>query len=716
MITARPPTRRPIIITKRPPTPRPIIITKRPPTTTSRKPIPANQFVLPEVKVNVNRPIVYAQSTTSTTASTTILNTRTTPPPNIFVDGFIIGNINRNPGDKDLPRNENTEPQSVRKPDFSNLNWMDSDKKEALALIESDMVEQHNIDGVRPMFEFTFEDDATVHQHDHDHEDHDHHEEGQDAHHDHENHAHDHHGQEDHDHHDHGEHHMEGDHEIHEMHHDHHEHHDHMDHDDHHHDHHGDQNHEHEHGHEHHEHHDHMDHEHGHHEHGHDHHSSNSLNLPSLPNDHQGLEETSNKLKRAEKSFIHINNDLGFNMFKKSIQDPDHQQENLIFNPLSATTSLALVFLGARGVTSWQINELLRLDEMISFNPHLMYKSITDDLASSEDFFTTACVKELLIDEDESPLIEFYRARVDYFYSGTIEQIDFDQLNTNAGRLIDDMVSRKTQKKILNFMAQDQIPPYAPPMISLGANAFQADFPKEYDLKYQTMNFINLPRIGRRLVKVPSVKLMGKFFIGYEETLQATTAAIPFQKDKFSLVLILPGRPSDYIAGGLSQIESKLNNETWTALMRSMQPVDHVEIQFPVINHRYKVFVFSYVFFSMLPFFRSFVNLNETLQSFGMLDAFNANKADFTGINGANDLYLTAFAQINDIQLGRTNYRQARQEEHHDHHEHHDSDQHSDDHAHHHITLKFERQFLYAIRHNPTGMVTHLGRYYEPTQ
>ena len=29
--------------------------------------------------------------------------------------------------------------------------------------------------------------------------------------------------------------------------------------------------------------------------------------------------------------------------------------------------------------------------------------------------------------------------------------------------------------------------------------------------------------------------------------------------------------------------------------------------------------------------------------------------------------------------------------------------------------LKFERQFLYAIRHNPTGMITYLGRFYDPT-
>ena len=109
--------------------------------------------------------------------------------------------------------------------------------------------------------------------------------------------------------------------------------------------------------------------------------------------------------------------------------------------------------------------------------------------------------------------------------------------------------------------------------------------------------------------------------------------------------------------------------------------------------------------------FRSFINLNETLQNFGMKNAFNANKADFTGINGGNDLYLTAFSQINDITIEhKRSHRQARQEEQESHQESHES------HESHHQILKFERQFLYAIRHNPSGMVTYLGRYYEPPE
>ena len=75
------------------------------------------------------------------------------------------------------------------------------------------------------------------------------------------------------------------------------------------------------------------------------------------------------------------------------------------------------------------------------------------------------------------------------------------------------------------------------------------------------MNFINLPSRGRRLVKVPSIKVSGpSFYVGYEEKLAATITAIPFKKDEFCLVLILPGKPSDYI--GKSKIYRIRSNRT----------------------------------------------------------------------------------------------------------------------------------------------------------
>ena len=84
-----------------------------------------------------------------------------------------------------------------------------------------------------------------------------------------------------------------------------------------------------------------------HHDHNNHHHlpgsnpTSPGFIFPALPLDHQGLEQTS-QLKRAQRNFIGINNNLGFDMFKATLEYEKHKKENLIFSTLSATTSLAL--------------------------------------------------------------------------------------------------------------------------------------------------------------------------------------------------------------------------------------------------------------------------------------------------------------------------------------------------------------------------------------
>ena len=126
-------------------------------------------------------------------------------------------------------------------------------------------------------------------------------------------------------------------------------------------------------------------------------------NLPtiSLPEGSQnglGLLSTHAQLRRAEREFVEVNNALGFELYKSLAKKAG--DENMVFSPLSSSTSLAMIFLGARGATSWQINSLLQLDHVISFNPHLLYKNVTDTLArKGVDGMTAACVKNLFVDK-----------------------------------------------------------------------------------------------------------------------------------------------------------------------------------------------------------------------------------------------------------------------------------------------------------------------------
>ena len=275
------------------------------------------------------------------------------------------------------------------------------------------------------------------------------------------------------------------------------------------------------------------------------------------------------------------------------------------------------------------------------------------------------------------------------------------------------------------------------------------------------MNFINLPVAfrGRRLIQVPCgiIQPSTRLNAGYDSDLDATMAELPYVGGKFSLILILPGKQTEFIAGGLSRIESRLNSTLWNGLLRRMSP-HNIDFKMPFFRHRTVI-----------------NNLKDAFESLEMKSAFSQGEADFSGVNGGRDLWMSEIIQLNEVKIEpgdrtKTNqgslestssfrsagryrsYRQARQlyasrqtfsrqddaniphehgdeDNHHDHHAEHSQnhDHHADHHNHHGdevdgqqnqstVRIYFERQFMYAIRHNPTGMLIYIGRYYQPEE
>ena len=157
--------------------------------------------------------------------------------------------------------------------------------------------------------------------------------------------------------------------------------------------------------------------------------------------------------------------------------------------------------------------------------------------------------------------------------------------------------------------------------------------------------------------------------------------------EKKTLHLVFPG--------GLSKVESKLDQKSLEGLMTSF--VSHqLELQVPHLHSN------------------SVLNLNNSYASLGIDSAFS-DKADFSGINGAKNLRISSFIQANTFQFDGSNRRkrdvvqarvrkvdpvfsllsrQNRQNEI--------------------YQLSFERQFLYMVRHNPTGLLVYIGRYHHP--
>jgi serine protease inhibitor len=69
-------------------------------------------------------------------------------------------------------------------------------------------------------------------------------------------------------------------------------------------------------------------------------------------------------------------------------------------SPFAVTSLLAMVFLGARGPTSGQMNDILRLDDMVTFNPHQVFRNVTESvvLSRTQGVAAAAFVRELYSD------------------------------------------------------------------------------------------------------------------------------------------------------------------------------------------------------------------------------------------------------------------------------------------------------------------------------
>jgi len=93
---------------------------------------------------------------------------------------------------------------------------------------------------------------------------------------------------------------------------------------------------------------------------------------------------------------------------------------------------------------------------------------------------------------------------------------------------------------------------------------------------------------------------------------------LPYIGDALSMVILLPRQ-----ADGLGQLEKQLSPAFLEGLLAQMKKQE-VEIVLP----KFKL--------------ESSFTLSDTLAKMGMPDAFNAEKADFSGLNGRNrDLYIS---------------------------------------------------------------------------
>ena len=279
--------------------------------------------------------------------------------------------------------------------------------------------------------------------------------------------------------------------------------------------------------------------------------------------------------------------------------------------------------------------------------------------------------------QDRYPFLKEYLIVENKYYQTEITPVDYKTNPEAASKKINSWVEEKTNNKLKNIIST--LPDPLTRLILVNAIYFKGNWASQFKESATTQMPFYLNE--SKSIEVPMMNQTSKFNYGEEESLQVLE--LPYVGNELSMLVILP-KKTDGLQN-LEEILTKDSLEGWTKDLSNRM----VEVYLP----RFKM--------------TSEFNLDEVLRSMGMNDAFDMDKANFSGMDGnPNWLYIgavlhKAFVDVNEegteaaaATVSRVKVKSAPPRP---------------------VLFRADHPFLFLIRDNLTGSILFMGRVSNPS-
>lgn len=293
-------------------------------------------------------------------------------------------------------------------------------------------------------------------------------------------------------------------------------------------------------------------------------------------------------------------NALANNLYEKLAAKEDG---NLFFSPYSVSSALAMTYGGARGKTADQMNTTLHFRGQGMTHP--AFDELRQTLNSvQKKGHVQLSVANKLWAQKEYKFLPDYLAMTQEFYGSEIENIAFTS-DPEAARLrINTWVEEQTQKRIQNLIGEGMLNEMTR-LVLVNAIYFKGNWaaPFHPDVTVPTPFYLS----DGKSVEVPMMSQRKTFQLAQGDGFLALE--LPYADNDLSMIILLPDE------GKTPQITLPADLEFTETEVALKLPKFQIESSF---------------------------GLNDVLIKLGMADAFNANKADFSGMDGSRELYIGA--------------------------------------------------------------------------
>ena len=323
----------------------------------------------------------------------------------------------------------------------------------------------------------------------------------------------------------------------------------------------------------------------------------------------------------AVKAVAKANQDFGAKLYPHLVKAKG-EGENLIMSPFSVSSVMAMALAGARSGTADQMKTGLGLEHEAQIT-HNGYDDVLSLLKSNEDFTLEAANK--LYAQSGFDLLESYQEMAKSHYKAPVESLNFAEAEASR-KVINDFVEEHTQQKIKDLIPSGVLDALTR-LVLVNAVYFKGNWADQFNPKHTTKEKFTVS--PTESVEVDMMHKTAEFNATYAKDLfDATILEVPFKGDRLSMYFILSKKPEEFAA-----MEEKFPSFDFVNLNLSQK------VKFDVHIPKFKL--------------ETSHNLNAPLQALGMTDMFDSNSADFSGISGKQDLFVSdvlqkAFIEVNE--------------------------------------------------------------------
>jgi serpin B len=350
---------------------------------------------------------------------------------------------------------------------------------------------------------------------------------------------------------------------------------------------------------------------------------------------------------------------------------------NLFFSPYSIAQVLTMTSAGARGPTAQQMAQTLQSafpQERLHSAANALDLALTSR-GGEQDGFRLEIANTVWGQRDFTFLPEFLDILAANYGAG-LRLVDFDTAPESARSTINATIAQQTRDKIKDLLPPGSIDGNTR-MVLANAIYFNAKWLQAFE-KESTRDGAFNSGAGEPLT-VPMMTHQGMYSYGSGQGYQAI--ALPY-RGGVSMLVLLPD------AGQLNTFETKLDAASFQTIVERLKPRE-VLLTLPKFEYH-----------------SDSVSLKQALLALGMADAFDENAADFSGMDGKRDLYITdgyhkAMVRVDEdgteaaaatgMVAGLTSAPLEPP-----------------------LTLVVDRPFVFAIRDDATGALLFLGRMADP--